>query len=286
MARSITVRFYQIGKMAANGPSLRHALNDIYLRGDPGQREVQLAEGVRCRLERFVESAGFISGEMMRVRNTDFPCEVHPHGTAVLGVEGPIGEGIAFRFREADSRLAIQFDPRVVSPGRFFDYIGQAHGAPLFTYRATMDDAAIRRFRDQPLRKVKIRLASPQELADVENSMQAAASAFRNLGQDYDAPIVTLEIGMGRSNGHLAEGAKQMVEGFLRLWHDGDADVRSVVATSDAGEGIDNEDINLLDHLLSDRGEVVIRDNDPQTIYEACSGFVDRALRRHGRGGG
>lgn len=280
MPKSITVRFYEIGKLTPHGASLRQALQEIYDSGPPGAREVQLSEGFVCRLERLHATAGFVSGEMLRVRTTDFPCEVLREGTRRLDVEGPIGDGIAFRFREADSRLAIQFDPRVVSPGRMFDYVAQWHRTPLFGYTPTMDDEAIARFRAQPLRKVKIKLASPRNLAVVEDASAPAAIALRNLGEDYGAPVVTLELSMGHAKGHLAEGAKQMAEGFLHMLGEG-ADVRGIVVTPDAGEGVENEDINLLDQLLSDKDEIPSPPNDPDAIYEACASHLERVLARH-----
>jgi hypothetical protein len=280
MPKSITVRFYEIGKLTQHGASLRQALQEIFGSGPPGDREVQLSEGFTCRLERLHTTAGFVSGEMLRVRTTDFPCEVLPQGTRRLGVDGPIGDGIAFRFRDADSRLAIQYDPRVVSPGRMFDYIAQWHGTPLFGFTPTMDDDAIARFRAQPLRKVKIKLATPRNLAAIEDAAAPAAIALRDLGEDYEAPIVTLELSMGHAKGHLAEGAKQMTEGFLRMLGEG-ADVRSIVVTPDAGEGVDNEDINLLDQLLSDKDEIASPPNDPDAIYDVCARHVECVLARH-----
>lgn len=280
MPKSITVRFYEIGKLTPHGASLRQALQEIFDSGPPGDRQVQLSEGFVCRLERLRTTAGFISGEMLRVRTTDFPCKVLPEGTRPLGIDGPIGDGIAFRFREADSRLGIQHDPRVVSPGRMFDYIAQWHRTPLFTFTPTIDDEAIVRFREQPLRKVKIKLASPRNLAAIEDAAAPAAYALRHLGEDYHAPIVTLELSMGHSKGHLAEGAKQMAEGFLHMVGEG-ADVRGIVVTPDAGEGIDNEEINLLDQLLSVKEEIPNPGNDPDAIYEACSGLVERVLAQH-----
>ena len=59
--------------------------------------------------------------------------------------------------------------------------------------------------------------------------------------------LLRLNSAWATQKGYLAEGAKQMTEGFLRILGEG-ADVRSIVVTPDAGEGVDNEDINLLDH--------------------------------------
>ena len=208
MAKNMTVRFYRVGKVTPQGPSLRNSLQTIFDLGAPSTRECQLTGGFACRLERLIPAVGYISGEMMRIRETDLPCEVHPDGTRILDVQVPIGDGIAFCFREADHTLAIQYDTRVVSPGRFNDYIGQMHHAGQFTIEPVLDAQALARFRAQPLRKLKVKLARPINLGELEDEMAAAADAFRSLGDAYQAPLITLEMSMGHSGGQLAEGTK------------------------------------------------------------------------------
>lgn len=281
MPKIVTVRFYQIGKLHAHGLSLRSALDQIAALGQPGVRERQLTAGFRCRLERYVPTAGYLTGEITLVRNEDFPAEVHPHGTAELNVGVPIGEGVAFRFREQDHVLAMQYDPRVVSPGRFIDYLMQSVAAAQFTIEPKADVRALAHFRARPLKKVRIKLASPQDLRAVEAPMQSAARSFRSLGRDYAAPIVTLEMSVGHEDASLSQEAKRMVEGFVRRAVADDANVRSVRIKPDNGPGIENREVDLLDALLSVRDEIPNPSNDPQTSYDARRRVVERALNAH-----
>ncbi len=281
MAKSISVRFYRVGKVAQHGPSLRTTLEAIFNSGPPANRERQLTGGFVCRLERLELAAGYVAGEMMRIRETDLPCEVHPDGTRVLGVNVPLGDGIAFCYREADHTLAIQYDNRVVSPGRFNDYIMQMHHAGQYILDPVMDANALVRFQAQPLRKLKVKLARPQNLAPLDDETAAAGAAFQALGAAYGAPVITLELSMGRNRGHLADGAKAMIEGFLQL-AGRDADVRAITVTPEAGEGVQNEDINLLDAILSDKGEIAPHSDAPDDVYAATSAFVRARLDNHG----
>jgi hypothetical protein len=281
MPKPITVRFYQVGKMAQHGPSLRTVLQSIYDIGEPGLRQRQLSGIFTCRLERLTPTPGFLSGEMMRVRSSDWPCEVHPDGTRILGVGVPIGDGIAFCFRESDHMLAIQYDPKTLSPGRFNDYLGQVIPAGQFTFDPSIDPDALARFRAQPLRKVRVKLARPQNLGVLEDDMAAAGQAIRDLGEAYEAHVVTVEMSMGHARGQLSEGTKQMVEGFLTMAGVNN-DVRGIYVTPDAGEGETNEDINLLDTLLSIKGEVVPASEAPADVYAATSVFVRAQLDQHG----
>jgi hypothetical protein len=280
LPKTVTVRFFQIGKLHPAGLNLRNALDQIAALGQPGARERQLAAGYRCRLERYVPTQGYLTGEMTRVRSEDFPSEVHPHGTAQLNVGVPIGEGVAFRFRERDHVLAIQYDNRVVSPGRFLDYVMQSVPVAQFTIEAKADADALRNFRAKPLKKVKIKLAQPQDLRAVEPSMQSAARSFRSLGRDYAAPIVTLEMSVGHEDGSLSQEAKRMVEGFVRRAAAPLSNVRSVRIKPDNGPGIENREVDLLDALLSVKDEVATP-NDPDANYDARRRLIERALNEH-----
>lgn len=281
MTKPMTVRFYRVGKVAAQGPSLRAALQEIFDLGEPVARQRQLTGGFVCRLERLVLTPGFVSGEMMRIRDSNLPCEVHPDGTRILGVGVPIGDGIAFCFREQDHTLAIQYDPQTMSPGRFNDYIGQMHLPGQYVMEPVIDGEALARFRAQPLRKLRVKLARPQNLGALADDMAAAGQAFQELGDAYEAPMVTLEMGMGNNKGQLGDRAKGMIEGFLNRAGLND-DVRGIYVTPDAGEGVQNEDINLLDTLLSVKGEVVPISEAPDHVYASTSEFVRQQLNAHG----
>jgi hypothetical protein len=276
----VTVRFYQIGKVSAHAPTLRVALSQIEALGQPGFRERQLAAGFRCRLERFTATPGYLTGEITRVRSDDFPSEVHPHGTTVLNVGVPIGEGVAFRYRESDHVLAIQYDPRVVSPGRFIDYVNQLVPAAQFLSKPKVDANALAHFRAHPLKKVRIKLARPQDLRNVEPSMQSAARAFRTLGRDYAAPLVTLEMSVGHEDSSLSRDAKRMIEGFVRRAAVGSG-VKSIKVRPDNGPGEENAEVNLLDALLSVKDTIDRPSNDPQSNYDARRRIVQSALNAH-----
>lgn len=281
MAKAVSVRFCTVGKVAQAGPSLRTTLETIFNAGAPAARECQLSGGFDCRLERLVLTPGYMAGEMMRIRETDLPCEVHPDKTRVLGVNVPLGDGVAFCFREADHTLAIQYDARVLSPGRFNDYLVQMHNAGQYVFEPVLDAQALARFQAQPLRKLKVKLARPQNLVALDNEMSAAGAAFQSLGDAYAAPVVTIEMSMGHNKGQLSDGAKTMIAGFLAMaGHN--SDVQAITVTPDAGEGVQNEDINLLDSLLSEKGDLNPASEEPDDVYAATSQFVRLRLDAHG----
>ncbi|MCC2981264.1 hypothetical protein [Sphingomonas sp. IC4-52] len=277
MPRMMSVRLWQIGKRHERGVSLRAALEQIWALGDPDARERQLAPGVRCRLERLTVDGGTIIGEMTRVRHEDHPREVHPDGARPLNVQVPIGDGVAFRYRIRDHRLAFQYDDRILSAGRFLDYIEVLVDGALFDSHPVLDEEEMERFRSQPLKKVTIKVANPTEVASTEDSMRAAASSFRQLGEAYNAPTVTLEMSVGTSRSFLAESAKRMLLGIIR--ETPEEDLRAARAVPGDARGGRAKEVNLLDSLFSHK-ELVDTPRDLDENFEARQRLLRRVLER------
>lgn len=274
MARQISIRLWRVGKRHAQGASLRQALEQVFALGEPGARQRQMAQGLTCRLEHYRREGGVLAGEMTRVRHEDYPAEIHPHGRQALNVNVPIGDGVAFRFREADHTLAFQYDDRILSAGKFLDYLESMHAGALFDAHPIPDRDEWARFQASPLKKVSIRLASPTDVVTDEDSMEAAASSFRRLGQEYGAPLVTLEMSVGTGGGFLTEAAKRMMMGFLRS--EAVNDVRSMKATPGGGEGRSKE-INLLDTLFSHK-EMIESSRDVEEDFAIRQRVLTRVL--------
>jgi len=217
---------------------------------------------------------------MTRIKDTDFPAEIKDVGAVELNVSGPIGNCVVFRFRERDHVLAIQYDPRLLSPGRFISYIEGIHSKELFSLTPRLDKEALKKFRKNPLKKIKIQLASQADLDAVDDAMQAVTSSFSTLKKEYEAPIITFEMSMGHNKGALSEGAKKMAEGFLTMiGASDDGDVRSLRAVSQGDDG--SESIDLIDQILSDKQDIVLRSNNPKDIYEDCIYHIKKVLDAH-----
>lgn len=281
MASQISVRFYEVERLQPSGPSLQHALNDISQR-PLADRQIQISGGYVVRLERFHVDAGELAGELTRVRDTDYPFEVLPNGVGQLPTEGPIGNSVAFRFRPADHTLAIQYDTRIVSPGRAMDYLMQCDARFAYAIKVKMDEESWRKFNEGEIRKLRIGIASPQHLGNIENEGAAVRESLRQLGDAYGAPVVTIEVGMGHRKGALDETAKAAARAIWELFQGGEADLRSLKASVKSDEGEPAEDVNLIDEILSRKLDFPSPQNDPDENYRIRSEIVRNALQDHG----
>jgi len=150
----------------------------------------------------------------------------------------------------------------------------------MFSMTPKLDANALQRFRDSPLKKIQIKVASPTKLRNVDAPMQAVATSFSQLGQAYEAPIITLEMSMGHNKGGLGQATKLMAEGFLTLiGMNDDVDVRTIKAMSEDIDG--NEPINLIDQVLSVKEDIVLRSNNPDDIYDDCLSHLKIVLDYH-----
>ena len=188
MDKRVTVRFYNVEKLDPNGPQLRPVLQAFYDLGKPHLRQSSLDSGVMARLERLESGDNYLAGEFTRLQSTNLPSEVHADGVQALPVNGPIGHGIAFRFRPSDSLLAIQYEPRVLSPSKVNSYIRAMRDDALYYFEPRINQDSWRQVAQHPLRKLTIGIASPTELGDVEDAGSSVADSFRNMGEAYEAP--------------------------------------------------------------------------------------------------
>lgn len=243
------------------------------------QREAIVRGDIRLRIERLEEEeVGIFSGELTRMQTTNYPSEVHPDGVRPLGVEAPLGHSIAFRYRVDPSVLIIQYEPRIASPGKFMEYLSLKFQDAKYSLLPKLRIDQMRRFLDGETRKVKIRLASPADLVDLEGPAAAVADSFRSLGAAYEAPELTIELSMGRRSGGLADSVKEMVQNIIV--RSADIDLRSLRATTQNEDG-ENEDIDLIRELFKHNDILDLPDNNPVVAYERKRSYL-RSLMQEG----
>ena len=281
MDKRVTVRFYDVERFNPNGPRLQSVLEEIINSRGPQAREMTLSGNVTIRLERLETGNDYVTGEFTRVQNTNYPSEVHADGVDALPVDGRLGHGIAFRFRPSDSVLAVQYDPRIISPSRINSYILATQSDAAFLFRPRMNEDSWKRFAQHPVRKITIGIASPADLANIEDAGASVGEAIRNMGEAYEAPSITVELGMGRRNGSLSEATKDMMLQLFNMFRDDKLDLRKLRGVVETEDGIPNDEINLLDEVLSKKEEIELPDNDPDVSYKTRRDWLRTQLSSH-----
>lgn len=280
----LTVRFYNLENRDSKGIHFQDALEQIDAIKNKKNREKNLTNDCIVRLERYkVEAGGELSGEFTRVINSDFPFEVSDEGVDALQTNGPLGQGVAFRFRSSDQILLMQYNTQIVSPRRAMGYLHEHNVKSEFIIEPRLNPDNWRKFKEGDVRKLKISIASPDHFEDIENQASSVGQSFKSMGQDYGAASISIEMGMGNRRGALKEKAKDLAESLSGLFGSGEVDVRSLRASVKASEETPVEDVNLIDEVLSEKIELELPINDPDKNYQVRYNYLKRVMSQYGK---
>ena len=267
MEKTVTLRFYDVTRTRPDRPALADILNLIA--GFPvDERERRItADEILVRLENFEVDGICLSGQFIRGQTGNRPGRMTAAGTDNLPFEEPIGHGIAFRYRTTDGLLAIEYNPFLLSPSRVFDYIYEFEPLAEFDVTPRMRQDIWDEFDERPLRKMVVGIAGHP---DVANANDPDAATWANLGQmrdAYGAHTVRIEIGMGHARGHLTEHAKDFLRRAVGKHDAGAGEIRTIRGVLERGEGVPNEEIDLIGELLPVKLDLSFPENNFGQFY-------------------
>jgi hypothetical protein len=215
-----------------------------------------------------VESArGSIHGELTRIQKTNYPSEISDSGRRPLRTRNPLGHGIVFRYLPATNHLGLQYDPRTISPSKFVEYIGAMVGGAKYELSPIVREDIWDKFNQGIVRKISIAIAQPTHLAAMDRGgAQSVVQSFRDMGEAYAAPNITIDLSMGHRTGGLSERIKNMARYFRTQAVRDQVEVSSMKAKVKQ-DGEKAEDLDLLEDILSVKDKLELSDNDPEANY-------------------
>lgn len=276
MDRSVTVRYFKLESIGRRAPSFIDAIDAAMRLGrSPHEREREVGVGVTIRLERRNRRRGLLLGEVVRVQRENIPPEAQQGGLVPLGVGG-LGHSVAFAFDEQTNIIAIQFDPRGVSLGRFLDYLSSTQAGARFRYDAILNEDAWERYNAGQPRSLKISLAAPENLEPVEGPAGDVIAASRRLSEIAHAPVITVEVSVGHRRDHLA---KRFVDRVLRTFMaDEAADSVRTLTVKTKEEGLPTDKIDFLNDLSRDQEVLDLpSDNHDENVSRRLR-FIERSF--------
>lgn len=282
MDSRITCRFFRIEADFDTVPPFEAAcLAAMEAGAEPVDRQKPV-EGATVRMERFQQaSSTFYRGEIVRVQTENIPPEASATGLTPLAVGG-LGHAIAFRYHPGLRVIAIQFDNRAVSLGRLLLYLRAVDATHLYTMRPLITEDAWTRYGDGKPRKFMIQLASPANLDTVEGDVGVLTDSIRALGEMADAPIITIEVSMGRRRqGSLAP---EFIADILNYFTDGagqNEDIRKLSATVAFEDDSGSETIDFLDEKLVCKDVLELPSDNADAHYEERDRFVRDSFSEH-----
>jgi hypothetical protein len=244
----------------------------------PNQRERTIGPGITIRLERVARRDGLVVGEVVRVQRENIPPEARAHGLVPLGIGG-LGHSVGFAYDPQSKIIAIQFDVRGVSLGRFLDYLYAVSPGSRFSYETVVNEDAWERYnRGQP-RTLTLSIAAPENLPRIEGDVGSIIESSQRLAEISNAPIVTIEVSMGHVRHRNL--TKRFVDRVIHTFTAGaaaDADVRALsVRTKQEGMPIDTIDF-VRDFMRDQETLDLPSDNHDENINRRLR-YVQRVFR-------
>lgn len=281
MDRQITVRFFKIRKYNQNTPNFEDACNyAMQLSASPNGREKILHNDFHARMERFSKGNQFCNGEIVRVQRDNIPPEAKDFGLTPLNVDG-LGHAIAFCYSPILQIIAIQYDNRAVSIKRLCSYLKEVNNIYNYLCEPIVTNDAWARYNNGQVRKFEISIASPSNLHAAEGSVGAITTAGRNLADMSNAPIINIEVSMGRKKGGLnRETIKKIIRHFTggRGMNDDVRKLRVSVKNEEAGS---TDPIDFFDDKLVCKEQISFNGLNADDHYKRRENFLLHCYREN-----
>lgn len=263
MEDGISIRYYRVERADKTHPRFADRLKHIRDLGGPAKRQQDIG-GIKIRLERLEEpSPRFFEGEFVRLQERAYPSEVHEDKVAALGTARPLGHHLAFVFNEAKGVLAAQYDMRALPISRVNRYLGQFPPNNMYLFTPLVRKDSWDRFVSAPTRSVRFMVASPANLKSVDSEHKAVFENVSEIAEEYCPHLMEINMSMGKKKGALNQ-ATDLAKTLLRLNDEGDIDLRKLKGKVEEQE----EDINLLEEVLTEKITLDLPRNDPEKSYE------------------
>lgn len=277
MEKKFTFRFYDVTRDNDAIPTMVSVLNQIAAIPVGAAREKTLTADYTIRLENYeADGEDAVVGELVRCQNTNLPSEVSAEGRSELSA-ARLGHSIVFRLNHRLGRLGIQYDRRIISPGRLLDYLVEFDPTSLHGLAPIISQEAWQKFNSGPTRKLMIKIANPSDMNALAGAGQAASSAFKSMAEAYDAPYIGIEMSMGNFKGQLAEATSDLVRAITQMVAPGVKvdKLKAVTVVDDV-----SEELNLLEELVIAKDTLTIDDRDPEFNWKLKRTYLSQQMRR------
>lgn len=289
MDRNITAWFYRFAP-AESALAVEDVLMKAMELGIPEARErnvgPEAGDAVIVRLERLDSDTDFTWGQFTRVQRHGVPPEASDQGLKELEFSDEnsgLGQVVGFRYHKASRVMAIQHSFSSVSATRIGIYLSEINSNAIYEiHRVAREDAWARYGQGEP-DKIFITLATPENVTYTEPDEFRFNESVAALAQITNAPMLTVEMSMGRRKGELSKsGIKGLFQKLLSSRSKNEIDLRQLKVRSRNDEERDGvELIDFLNPLLDEKGQISYSGSDPDKIYEEVSLWLQTAFGEH-----
>jgi hypothetical protein len=271
MEKQFTFRFYDISREKEEIPSMVDMLRQVAAEPDKEKRQARLAQDYIIRLENLEEDgADAVVGEFTRCQGTNFPAELDGSARKALTAKR-LGHSIVFRYNHKTGIIGIQYDARVISPGRILEYLSSYNPSAIYKMEPRINADAWKKFSEGQTRKLVVRISNPSDLQALEGPNQSVSQGLKAMANAYDAPSIQIEISMGHRKGFLSNAVQGLADSLSKLTG-ASASVEKMSAVTVIDDT--SETIDLIEDRVALKDTLGIDDRDPEKNYQVKKSYL------------
>lgn len=168
--RVVKARFFQVENFNSAQATFFDCLQQLWSAANRAEYE-DIGHGVKVRLERFaprLDDDGFVEGEFVRQQEDNVP-PIAVDGAPLAGSDDPIGHRCAFRYLPIHNVLLLESRREAVTPSRVNGLMkNRVRRHSGFFISPLLSETALQRLQAGTPRKVRIRVARPADVGQVE----------------------------------------------------------------------------------------------------------------------
>lgn len=276
MDSKIAARCFTVSNPQHGATDFPEVLLEAITLPTPGERESEVHQGVTLRLERCTRVANTLHGEFCRKQTTNIPPSAGNAGLAPINMAAGHGLGhvAAFLYHYPSRTLVLQGNRQCATANRVAVYVGLRSIGSQFNISPIIHPDMLDRIRGKPLRRMRIRFASPENLDVLERSGVAAGRIAREAAEAYGAH--TIEITLSANFESRSSTLNGQAPGALsRIL--GHADVSQLEVKTLDDEGVEN--VDLIDEKLKFEEMLNLPEGNPDEHYIARRAWLEANFR-------
>ncbi|MGB3721328.1 MAG: hypothetical protein WA979_00735 [Pacificimonas sp.] len=274
MDRDVTVRFYQLkpeGDIVETAEETLRRIGKVAKR----ERERDVGNDIRLRLEMLSERKGLLFGDLTRVQTDNLPGHVTDDENARLPVD-EIGHSAAFCYEPDTRYLALQFDQKV-GVGRFCNYIANCVESGHYGHLPVLRDGALERFEDEKPTKFNVKVSGIANFASVGRSRSDFEDQLEQWSSFFgDADIEIIVSKRATSGGVDKDSVMSTLRRLLQLKEKNPGVTKLGAETMESDTAF-----NFISQLLREKDTLELLPNDPALNQEKRIRFVREMYVQH-----
>ena len=159
------------------------------------------------------------------------------------------------------------------------EYLYQHEPRAEYSITPVMRTDAWERFAELPLRKLEVAVAGHWNADDLDNNEQPVWHNVAAIKEAYGADTVRFQVSMGHRSGALAGAAKDLLREAFRRHEAGEDDIRAIKGVLETGDGIPNDEIDLMGTLFDVKETFQFDGDDFPRFYTLRRQLLQSKLR-------